>query len=206
MVRKLGVSAELIVIDGGSHDETQSVSENHGARVVKQVERGYGGALLAGFASTHAQYVITLDADLSHPPVFVEELWRSREAAEVLIASRYVEGGRAEMSASRKLLSKILNVCYGRLLALPVRDLSSGFRLYDRKVLTHLRPVARDFDFLEEILILAYNAGWRVLEVPFHYMPRATGRSHAKLFRFGWAYLKTLWRMWALRRSGSGLG
>lgn len=199
VIRKLEVDAETIVIDGGSHDGTREVAEALGARVLLQKERGYGGALLTGFAATSAPYILTMDADLSHPPIFVEELWKRRGEAEVLIASRYIEGGAAEMSRSRRILSGILNWTYGRLLSLPVRDLSSGFRMYSRKVLIELKPIARDFDFLEEILIRVYNQGWRVKEVPFHYMPRGTGRSHAKLLQFGWAYLKTLWRMWRLR-------
>ena len=199
IIRKLGVDAETIVIDGGSHDGTREIAETLGARVLIQKERGYGGALLTGFAATSAPYIITMDADLSHPPVFIEELWKRREEAEILIASRYVAGGSAEMSRSRRMLSAILNRTYGRLLSLPVHDLSSGFRMYSRKVLVELKPIARDFDFLEEILIRVYNQGWRVKEVPFHYMPRNTGRSHAKLLQFGWAYLKTLYRMWKLR-------
>lgn len=201
VIRKLAINTEILVVDGGSHDGTCEVSESLGARALRQKERGYGGALLTGFAATEAPFILTMDADLSHPPVFVEELWKQRETAEVLIASRYVPGGKAEMSRSRRVLSGILNHTYGLLLALPVKDLSSGFRMYRRQVLTELHPVARDFDFLEEILICVYNNGGRVKEVPFHYMPRGTGRSHAKLLQFGWAYLKTLWRMLKLRGS-----
>lgn len=200
VIRTVGVHTEIIVIDGGSQDGTREAAESLGVRVLMQEERGYGGALLTGFASTSAPYILTMDADLSHPPVFVEALWKRRDEAEVLIASRYIAGGKADMSGSRRLLSGILNVTYALLLSMPVRDLSSGFRLYHRKVLIELKPVARDFDFLEEILIRVYNQGWRVREVPFHYMPRGTGRSHAKLLQFGWAYVKTLWRMWRLRR------
>lgn len=199
VLRGLDVDAEIIVIDGGSRDRTRSIAEAQGALVVMQQEPGYGGALLAGFASTSARYIVTMDADLSHRPIFIEEFWKRREEAEVLIASRYVGGGKAEMSRFRWFLSMLLNRTYSRLLALPLRDLSSGFRMYRRDVLTRLEPVARDFDFLEEVLILVYNQGWRVIEIPFHYMPRGAGRSHAKLFRFGWAYSKTLWRMWRLR-------
>jgi len=52
---------------------------------------------------------------------------------------------------------------------------------------------------LEEILVKIYAGGGRVREVPFHYQVRNAGESHAKLFKFGWAYLKTLLRMCRLR-------
>jgi SAM-dependent methyltransferase len=94
-----------------------------------------------------------------------------------------------------------LNRTFSRVLSLPLRDLSSGFRIYRRDVLTGLKLQARDFDVLEEILIRIHAEGWRIQEVPFHYMARSSGRSHVRLFKFGWAFLKTLVRMWRLRNS-----
>jgi dolichol-phosphate mannosyltransferase len=201
VVAGLGIMAEIVVIDGGSHDGTREAAERRGVRVVLQEERGYGGALLAGFAATAAPYIVTMDADLSHRPVFLEEFWKRRNEAELLIASRYIAGGSAEMSWFRRLLSHILNWTYSRVLSLHLRDLSSGFRMYRREVLVGLMLQARDFDILEEILIRIHAEGWRIQEVPFHYMARSSGRSHVRLFRFGWAFLKTLHRMWRLRSS-----
>jgi dolichol-phosphate mannosyltransferase len=200
-IAQLNIPAEIVVVDGGSHDGTCEAARQRGARVVPQQERGYGGALLAGFAATAAPYLVTMDADLSHRPIFLQDLWRKRDDAEVLIASRYIPGGRAQMGAFRRLLSHILNRTYSRALSLPLRDLSSGFRMYRRAALAGLSIRARDFDALEEILIRVHAEGWRVMEVPFHYMARGSGRSHARLFKFGWAFLKTLARMWRLRNS-----
>lgn len=196
---RLRVEAEIIIADAGSKDGTEEVAQRHGARLVVQRERGYGGALLAGFAAARAPFLVTMDADLSHPPEFLAEFWRRREEAEMMIASRYVPGGQAEMSRSRRLLSVILNRTYSLLLSVPVRDMSSGFRMYRREVIASLTLHSRDFDVLEEILVLVHNAGWRVIEVPFHYMPRVCGQTHAHLVKFGWAYLKTLHRMLLLR-------
>ncbi|MGH7204748.1 MAG: glycosyltransferase [Nitrospiraceae bacterium] len=201
VLAELNLTAEIVITDGGSQDGTRETTERKGARVVIQQERGYGGALLAGFAATSAPYIVTMDADLSHRPVFLEEFWRRRNEAEVLIASRYVEGGRADMGIVRRLLSHLLNRTYRRALSLPLRDLSSGFRMYHRNALTGLKLVARDFDVLEEILIRVHAQGWRILEIPFHYMARGSGRSHVRLVKFGLAFLRTLWRMWKLRNS-----
>jgi dolichol-phosphate mannosyltransferase len=153
VTRKLGVDADVIVIDAGSTDGTTDAADRLGARVVLQKERGYGGALIAGFAASTAPYIVTMDADLSHPAKFVEELWRHRDQAQMLLASRYVPGGITEMSLLRRTLSGILNRTFGWVLVLPFGDLSSGFRLYRRDVLLALHPVARDFDILEEPLI-----------------------------------------------------
>jgi dolichol-phosphate mannosyltransferase len=199
VTRRLGIDADLIVVDGGSKDGTVETAARHGARVVLQQERGYGGALMAGFDACRAPFVVTMDADLSHPAGFVEELWNHRNDADVLIASRYVDGGRAEMMLTRRALSHILNRTFGLLLALPFRDLSSGFRLYKREALAALDLRSRDFDVLEEILIKVFVNKCVIREVPFHYQPRGTGRSHARLLKFGWAYLRTLLRMAKLR-------
>jgi hypothetical protein len=73
--------------------------------------------------------------------------------------------------------------------------------MYHQDVLETLDLQARDFDALEEILVKVYVRGGRVRGVPFHYQARQTGKSHAKLIRFGWAFSKTLFRMWRLRNS-----
>src|SRR2546425_2365391 len=197
----LGPTYEIIVVDGGSSDGTQEIVRKLGARLVSQKLRGFGGAYRAGFEQARGEYVITLDADGSHDPKFLKDLWAARGDGDVVIASRYVPGGAAEMPATRRVLSRILNVTFGRGLSLPVHDLSSGYRLYRGAILRELELTATDFDVLEEILIRALAAGYRVHEVPFRYRARVSGRSHARLVRFAISYLRTFVAMWRLRNS-----
>ncbi len=197
---KIDLVAEIIVVDGGSNDATRDEAEKAGAKVAIQEDPGYGGALRMGFSLASAPFLLTMDSDLSHEPEVIAQLWASRETADVVIASRYVEGGRADMSAFRALLSRILNFIFTRALAISVKDISSGFRLYRREALNEIKFEARDFDVLEEILIRLLNKGYRVAEIPFHYRIRKTGQSHAKLFKFGVAYCKTLFKMIRLRK------
>ena len=197
----LAVPSEVIVADGGSRDGTPAIAEGLGARVVTQVAPGYGGALRAGFAAARGEYLLTMDGDWSHEPEVIRALWAARTGADLLIASRYIPGGRAEMGLSRWVLSRVLNATYRRILDLPVRDLSSGFRLFRRQIVEEIAPQATDFDVLQEMLVKAVGSGFTVGEVPFRFRPRGAGRSHVRLLRFAAAYLRTLWRMWQLRNS-----
>ncbi len=197
----LGCKYEIIVVDNHSADSTEQVCTAADAVVVYQTERGYGGALWAGFAQARGEYILTMDADLSHLPDFIPRMWNHRNDAEVVIASRYVEGGSAEYPGYRHALSIILNTVYTRLLSLPVKDISSGFRLYHTATLRELDLESNDFDALEEILIKCYARGCGIAEIPFRFVPRDQGKSKVKLLQFGIAYLKTLVRMWRLRNS-----
>lgn len=192
---------EIIVVNGRSTDGTTETARELGARVVREHRQGYAGALETGFAEARGDYVLTLDADLSHEPDFVAKLWRARFRADIIIASRYVHGGMAYTSFLRKLLSRVLNGAMRRLLSMPVRDLSSGFRLYRREALNNLELEGNNFDVLEEILVKAYANGSDIAEVPFTYFPRENGRSHARLIRFGWDLTRSAIKLWRLRNS-----
>jgi dolichol-phosphate mannosyltransferase len=188
-------------VDNHSRDATAQVCEANGAALLQQSAPGYGGALWAGFDRAVGDYILTMDADLSHVPDFVPAMWERRGDAELVIASRYVQGGGADMPWYRRILSVILNVVYTKALDLPVEDISSGFRLYHATILRALDLQSTDFDALEEILIKCYAEGCKIVEIPFRYVPRDEGRSKVKLFQFGVSYLKTLFRMWRLRNS-----
>ena len=179
------ISHEIVVIDGGSTDGTRETAEALGARVVSERRRGYAGAMETGIAEARGDYVLTLDADQSHDPDFVVKMWRARTRADIVVASRYVLGGVIYSPFIRRASSWLLNNVLRRMLSMPVRDLSSGYRLYRREVLRELELTSTNFEVQEEILVKAYASGFSVVEVPFTYFPRGAGRSHARLISFG---------------------
>ena len=167
---------------------------------MRQDQSGYANALRQGFRNCTGEFLLTLDADLSHRPEFVLDMLAVRHEAEVVIASRYIPDGGAVMPATRRVLSFVLNRLYGRALGLPIRDLSSGFRLYRRRALAELAPRGDHFDVLPEIAALAIFRGHRVREVPFHYHPRVSGVSKARALGFAPSYVRTLFRCFAAKR------
>jgi dolichol-phosphate mannosyltransferase len=179
-LRSLEITHELVVVEQG-------------------LAGGYGAALRAGFDRAQGEYILTLDADGSHDPRFLAAIWAARNGVEVVIASRYVEGGRAEMPRARRALSRALSLALRRGLSLPYSDLSSGYRLYRRAALASLPLQSTGFDILQEILIRMVAAGYAIREVPLHY--RALGSHRAWLARFALSHLKTFAAMWKLRNS-----
>jgi dolichol-phosphate mannosyltransferase len=192
---------EVLVVVPAPDDPTADVARAGGAEVIVQKRPGYGGALKEGLLASRGDYVVTMDADLSHPPEAIAEIMAHRADAEVVIASRYVAGGSARMSSSRRLLSHILNLVYRRILAVPVRDMSSGFRGYQRRLLDELTLESEKYDILEEILVKIYSLGGRVVEIPFDYQPTSTSRSHANVLGFTPSFVITLLRLWTMRNS-----
>jgi dolichol-phosphate mannosyltransferase len=197
----LNVSYKILVVDRNPSEATRAVVRESRAVLLSQAGSGYGMALRTGFAHAHSEYVLTMDADLSHSPKFIEEVFRRRGEADLIIASRYVEGGDYKMPFVRALLSKALNKVFARGLALDLKDMSSGFRLYRSIVLRSFEIKNRDFAILQEILVHADCEGFRILEVPFSYHPRQSGRSNAHIIAFGVSYLRTFLELYRLRNS-----
>lgn len=197
----LAIAYEILVVDPASPDGTRRVVEEHGATHIPERAPGYGRALLRGISEARGAYILTMDADLSHPAKFVRDLWEARDRGEVVVASRYVPGGRADQPAFRLLLSRVLNAFFRFGLSIDVRDLSSGFRLYHKRIFRDLDPRHGNFVLLIEILLHALRKGRGIVEIPFHYQPRGQGRSHAQIAAFGADYLLLFFSMWRIRNS-----
>jgi SAM-dependent methyltransferase len=179
-VDALGVSSEIIIVASDT--------------------RGYGYGLRSALRNARGAYVITVDPDFTGRMSFLRELWARRHDAEVIIASRYVDGSRVDMPVARHLGSRILNLLFRRGLSLGVNDSSSAIRLYRIDVIRALPLDATDYDILQEILVRAHAAGRNILEIPLHYAPNPAvlSKAHAPL---ALAYLRTFWRLWKLRNS-----
>jgi dolichol-phosphate mannosyltransferase len=168
-------------------------------RPVGERSGGLGGAVLAGLRASDSQYVVVIDGDLQHPPELVPQLlYRAMDArADVVVASRYIEGGSGEGLAGlrRRLVSQGATALAKT--AFPVRlrgcsDPMSGFFLVRREALDPdaLRPDG--FKILLEIL--GRHRRLRIAEVPFTFGERHAGDSKARLSQ-GLVYLRHLARL-----------
>ena len=199
----LSLNYEILILDGNSSDNTVELSRSFGCRVILQEEPGYGNAFRQAFKELQGRYAINIDADCSHDPGYILDLWSKRKNNQLVIASRYIKGGKADMPIFRKVLSIILNRIYSFGLSLPYKDLSSGFRLYQVESVRGLIDdvKAKDFNILLEVLIKLHCSGYYISEMPFFYQPRHYGSSSLKPFKLCFSYLKTLYYSWQLRNS-----
>jgi dolichol-phosphate mannosyltransferase len=191
---------EIVVIDGGSASTAPVLPSEIPLRVIPQDGHGYGNAFRQGIRECLGEIIISIDADYSHPPRFIRSLAEAATEHDLVIASRYVVGGKAEMPFHRAILSRVLSFIYGSVLVIPFKDLSSGYRAYRKSALTSLPLSGENFDILLEVLVRLYTRGARIAELPFTYAPRKFGSSHARIFQFGKSYCETLLRCRRIRK------
>lgn len=201
VLKEMPITYEIIVIDELADDFTKRVVERSNAVLISDNSPGYGNSLIEGIRASRGRYILTMDADFSHPPHFIKELWKRKISGDVVIASRYIEGGKAIMPISRYILSRILNIFFSRGLDLHVKDMSSGFRLYRSDVIKNQSPQCINFDIVQELLVRTLIEGYKISEIPFVYQPRKFGSSHARVIKFGLDYLRTFTKLWKIRNS-----
>ena len=171
---------EVIVVDGGSTDETPEVARCYGARVVVQPRRGYGLACATGMAAApDACAIIFLDADGSDVPAdlpaLVEPVRSSR--ADLVLGSRLAGSiARGAMPAHQRFGNQLAGFLIRRLYGVPLTDLSP-FRCVRAGVLRALDMREMTYGWPTEMIVKAIRHGYRVVEVPVRYRPRAGGRS-----------------------------
>jgi dolichol-phosphate mannosyltransferase len=211
-LRELGGVLEtgdrVVVIDDGSPDGTGELADRLAAElpfvdVLHRAEKqGLGPAYLAGFRyalADGAELVFEMDCDRSHDPSDVPRLRAAAQEADLVLGSRYVEGGAIRNWGIVRRMVSAGGSLYARLvLGVPVRDLTGGFKCYRRRVLEHIDLDAvrsRGYAFQIETTYRALRAGFRVVEVPITFVDREVGGS--KMSRA--IVLEAIWKVPALR-------
>jgi dolichol-phosphate mannosyltransferase len=181
----------VLVIDDNSPDGTGELADRIAAErdwvsvLHRERKEGLGPAYLAGFREAlrgDAEYVLEMDADLSHDPAAVPRLIEACvNGADVALGSRYVEGGGTEnWGAGRRIVSAGGSLYARTLLGLDVRDLTGGFKCFRREVLERIdldAVTSKGYAFQIELTYRALRAGFRVVEVPIVFIDRTHGNS-----------------------------
>ena len=179
------LDCDVLVIDDGSPDGTAGIVGGFGVEVIERAgKQGLGSAYRTGFTIAVDRgytHIIQMDADGSHQ---VEDLQKMMEwigSADLLIGSRYVkDGGVANWSTFRKLLSKSANTYANLLLSLGVKDATSGFRIYTTELVKKMELAtirSEGYCFQIEMTRRAINRGGSIAEIPITFIERAYGVS-----------------------------
>lgn len=190
---------EILVVDTMTpKDGTPEVCKEIGVTYInRQGGNTYGDAVRTGISNSKGKKVIFMDADGSHPPSVLDELYHQKENADIVIASRYVEGGYTENSRVLVLMSLIVNMGYRIVLGLKCKDVSNSFKLYPGDTLRGLKLKCNNFDIVEEVLfkMVRANPKYTIKEVPFSFKKRMFGETKRNLFVFILTYVITLFRL-----------
>jgi dolichol-phosphate mannosyltransferase len=183
-------NGRVLVIDDNSPDgtgaEADRLAEEHPFVDVLHRNRkeGLGPAYVAGFhraLADGAELVAQIDCDFSHDPTDLPRLLAGLERSDIALGSRYASGGGTRSwSLLRRAVSRT-GALYARLLlGIPVRDPTSGFKVYRRPVLEAIdldRVTSRGYAFQIEVVFRSLQTGFTVTEVPIVFTDRREGGS-----------------------------
>lgn len=182
-------SFDVLVVDDGSPDGTPDIVErmNRPGRMHllrRASKQGLGRAYIAGFEwglERGYERFVEMDGDLSHDPAKAAGLVAATNDADLVIGSRYVEGGQIEgWSRSREALSKAGNHYARALLGFSMRDSTSGFRCYRREVLEAIGledVLSEGYAFQIEMTYRTWRLGFNIKEIPILFVERRAGSS-----------------------------
>jgi dolichol-phosphate mannosyltransferase len=180
----------VLVVDDSSPDGTGEIADRLAAELdyVDVLHRGrkqgLGPAYLDGFRrvlAEGAELILEMDCDFSHDPADVPRLIAAAAEADLVLGSRYVEGGSIENWGPIRRFVSAGGSTYARLLlGVPIRDLTGGFKCFRREVLERIdldTITAKGYAFQIETTYRALRAGFRVREIPIAFVDREHGGS-----------------------------
>ena len=186
----------LIVVDDNSPDGTGDVARALSGRfgnrielIARESKAGLGTAYIDGFSHAIAQgadYVLQMDADLSHAPEYIPAFLDALRDADVVVGSRYTQGGAVDEGwhFKRHMLSSSANLCIRVVAGLKVKDCTTGFKGFRADALRALDldgMRCKGYGFQAEVAYACQRRGYRVVEHPITFYDREAGESKLSL-------------------------
>jgi dolichol-phosphate mannosyltransferase len=181
-------SISILQIDDSSPDGTAKIASDMNlanfSQLINPKKLGLGPAYLAGFnwgLQRNFEYFVEMDSDGSHLPSQLLDLLAESSRHDLVIGTRWMLGGRIEnWSPFRRILSRFGTIYAATLLRLPIKDLTSGYRVLSRNFIESLdldSITNKGYGFQIEIALQAYVNGFSVGEVPITFVERSAGKS-----------------------------
>ena len=170
---------EIILVDGGSTDNTVSVAKLAGALVVNQSRRGYGLACATGVDQASGEVVVFMDADGADDPAQIHDLISPLQdgVTDMVLGSRLAGNiSKGAMPWHQRFGNWLSALLIRGLYGLQITDLSP-FRAVRREKLLDLGMQEMTYGWPTEMITEAARQGWRIVEIPVNYHPRLAGES-----------------------------
>ncbi len=192
----LPLDLNLLIVDDNSPDGTGKIADELARTYPGRVEvlhrpgkMGLRSAYLNGFQKIldgSAQALVQMDADFSHDPSALVEMAKLLESCDVVLGSRYVQGGSVDKNWPiwRKSLSAFGNFYARTILSLPLHDVTTGYRMWRRETLQRMpleRIQSSGYVFLVEMMYLAHCLQFKISEAPIYFADRRWGKSKMSL-------------------------
>ncbi|HOX36472.1 MAG TPA: polyprenol monophosphomannose synthase [Candidatus Brocadiia bacterium] len=206
----LGLPLDVLIVDDNSPDGTGRIADEMAAsderiRVLhREGKLGLGTAYRAGLKDAIAgkySFAVTMDADFSHDPCYIPEIYKAACDRDLVIGSRYVlHGGVENWPLRRRILSRTANAVARLVLRLRVADCTAGYRCYRTSALSRIaldEIRSNGYSFLEEMIYLCDRAGFRIGEVPIIFRDRRGGESKiskSEIYKAMWTLLRLRWQ------------
>jgi len=197
---------EILLIDSAAAtDETPAVCEQYAkVQYINQEEPRYAGAFRTGIKHASEDHILVLDADGSHDPKVIPEIYRkSQEGYDLVIGSRYCRGGCTHDSRLSMMMSRTLNLVMRAVIGVRAKDISTSFRIYHTDQLKAVTLTCANYEVLQEVILRMKKnkKNFTIGEVPIVFEKRMFGQSKRRLMRFILSYVQTLFRFMKIRLS-----
>jgi glycosyltransferase involved in cell wall biosynthesis len=187
---------EVVLVDGHSVDDTVAVAQQcwPGIKVLAQLGKGKGDALLAGFEACTGDIIVTIDGDGSTDGGEIVRFVGALVAgADYAKGSRFATGGASDdITPLRRLGNRVLSGSVNLVFSTQFTDLCYGYNAFWSEHLPALNLDCRGFEVETLMNIRAAKAGLRIQEIPSHERPRVHGESNLRVFSDGLRILKVI--------------
>jgi dolichol-phosphate mannosyltransferase len=193
-IKEVSHTLDILVVDDSSTDLTTKILEHESSKdlsiqvIVRGLKSGVGSAHMLAIQEAHKRdydYLITMDADLSHDPREIPRFLTALKNANYVVGTRS-RGGKTELQGIRLMLSKGANLLCRYMLPTGLSEYTNGYRAYDRSaidVLIKNPPKGSDYSFFIEVTNTLFLFRLTLTEIPIVFRNRFAGKSKIPPFQ-----------------------